>query len=94
VQGIWAAENAITGSIPSELGLLENLSHFVMDTNQLTGEIPEELMNLPLMEQLDVTNNKLSGVVPEGLCAAYDSSVFRFDCSASLCGCDCDCVAP
>lgn len=77
-------QNQFSGALPTELSLLAGSA----------GSLYE----------LDVSDNTLSGKVADGLCwvganatcpsfpylPAYECS-FHFDCSASLCGCDCPC---
>ena len=41
-----SGENALTGSIPSEIGLLTNLKYSFLDNNDLSGEIPSEIGKL------------------------------------------------
>eukprot|EP00957_Ditylum_brightwellii_P030313 2295876-Ditylum_brightwellii.AAC.1 len=42
VDGIGLDFNQLTGSIPSEVGLLSYLRHLYLKNNQLTGSIPSE----------------------------------------------------
>ena len=51
----------LTGSIPSTLGLLENLYNLNLSFNQLTGSIPSELLTKATLEQLNLNDNRLSG---------------------------------
>ena len=46
VAELWLRNNQLTGSIPSELGNLDNLVVLALHSNQLTGSIPSELGNL------------------------------------------------
>jgi len=59
--------NKLTGSIPSELGNLTNLSWLFLDNNKLTGSIPSELGNLTNLTALFLENNKLTGSIPSEL---------------------------
>ena len=60
-------DNALSGSIPSELGKLENLTHLNLGLNSLTGGIPAELSNLTKLINLQLNNNSLIGSIPAGL---------------------------
>uniref|UniRef100_A0ACD5TYF5 Uncharacterized protein n=1 Tax=Avena sativa TaxID=4498 RepID=A0ACD5TYF5_AVESA len=54
----------LTGDIPQELGLLQELSYLHLGTNQLTGAIPASLGNLTNMSFLALEVNNISGSVP------------------------------
>jgi hypothetical protein len=56
--------NQLTGSIPLELGNLENLITLWLPSNQLTGPIPEELGNLTGLKSLYLYRNQLTGPIP------------------------------
>ncbi len=59
--------NRLTGSIPPELGNLNNLQNLYLDTNQLTGSIPPELGNLNDLQGLNLSGNQLTGNISSGL---------------------------
>jgi hypothetical protein len=42
-------DNVLNGTIPTELGLLSNLTELDLESNQLTGTIPTSLASLPLL---------------------------------------------
>ena len=50
LEDLSLARNKITGSIPAELGKLQNLKHIGLGDNLLTGAIPPELGNLASLE--------------------------------------------
>jgi len=54
----------LTGSIPSEIGCLTNLTALSLHTNQLTGEIPSEIGNLMNLSELNLQDNQLTGEIP------------------------------
>ena len=54
---------AIAGTIPTQLGVLENLELLDLDFNLLQGAIPEELYDLTNLRQFDINNNELSGTI-------------------------------
>ncbi len=57
----------LTGSIPTELEDLSNLTYLSLWGNQLTGSIPTELGNLSNLKQLHLHINKLTGSIPTEL---------------------------
>ena len=59
--------SGLTGPIPPEIGLLENLINLKLKYNDLTGEIPSEIGNLYNLETLELQFNDLSGSLPSGL---------------------------
>ena len=89
-------ENNLSGPIPSELGGFFALDDFWLQDNQLSGEVPEELSSLGMMDNslgvFNISGNPgLFGKVPDEVCSA--ANITSFDCSATLCGCDCACSA-
>ena len=60
-------ENLLIGSIPPELGNLNNLASLNLSLNQLSGSIPPELGNLSNLEYLYLNDNQLSGSIPHEL---------------------------
>ena len=68
--------NWLSGSIPAELGNLNNLTYLHLGGNQLSGEIPPELDNLAdTLTQWQFAGNQFSGCVPEGLAAVQNSDL-------------------
>lgn len=59
----------LTGSIPSEIGLLSELETLDLSHNRLSGELPGELANLTKLETLNLEGNSLSGELPSALTA-------------------------
>ena len=58
---------AIAGSIPTQLGNLTNLTALWLSSNQLTGSIPTQLGNLTKLVSLNLRNNRLTGSIPTQL---------------------------
>ena len=67
VYNIDLANNQLKGTIPSEIGNLQNLKYLSLWTNELTGSIPVELSNLKELASLNLAVNKLTGNIPPGL---------------------------
>jgi len=57
----------ISGTIPGELGDLDNLRYLILSSNQLEDVIPPELGNLSSLELLILSSNQLSGSLPPEL---------------------------
>lgn len=102
---ILLAENNLSCSIPSELGLLLGLplELFVLDFADnplLGGPMPQELMTYEgyQLQVFDIQGTAVSGDLPESFCemgcSQGDWCQWTFDCSHHLCGCDCVCVPP
>jgi hypothetical protein len=56
--------NQISGSIPTNLGNLNNLQSLLLNNNQLNGTIPSEFGNLTSLGFLNLAQNLLIGDVP------------------------------
>ena len=61
----------MTGSIPAELGRLENLVSMDLHDNLLEGALPAELSGLAKLHYLYLHNNNLTGEIPEELGDLY-----------------------
>ena len=59
--------SGLTGPIPPEIGLFENLINLKLKYNNLTGPIPPEIGNLSNLETLELQFNNLSGPIPLSL---------------------------
>ena len=70
--------NSLTGTIPSELGNLTNLTWLNLSRNSLSGGIPGELGNLTNLEQLNLSDNSLSGSIPRELGSLTNLEGFIF----------------
>ena len=67
VSGLILRGNQLSGSIPTELKKLTNLTLLNLTGNQLSGSIPTELKNLTNLTLLNLTGNQLSGSIPAEL---------------------------
>ncbi|RZS20496.1 hypothetical protein BHM03_00053023 [Ensete ventricosum] len=56
--------NQLTGSIPTQLGRLKNLSVLALQSNHLSGAIPASLGDLTQLTRLDLSFNRLFGSIP------------------------------
>ena len=64
VTSISLSNNQLSGSIPSQLGSLTNLTDLELGVNQLSGTIPD-LSKLTNLTQLNLASNQLSGSIPD-----------------------------
>ncbi len=58
------SQNSLTGSLPAEIRLLQNLKVLNLSNNQFTG-VPAEIGQLKNLEVLDLSNNKITGLPNE-----------------------------
>ncbi|CAB9510196.1 LRR receptor-like serine threonine-protein kinase [Seminavis robusta] len=97
LESLNLADNNLRGPVPSELGLLSELISLSLADNELSGKLPTEVGTLVAskepgasFENLNISGNGFSGTIPLDVCLA-GSNALSFDCSDSLCGCDCSC---
>jgi len=64
---MWLDGNDVTGTLPSEMGLMTGLASFSLANATLTGKIPDELGNLNELRRLWLFNNELTGTIPVAL---------------------------
>ena len=73
VDGQWSVtrlhleDNNLKGSLPAELGNLQNLRHLDLSRNKLVDSIPPELGDLAKLQHLNLTDNRLTGDIPPEL---------------------------
>tara|TARA_B100001250_G_scaffold401493_1_gene413430 strand:- start:438 stop:2357 length:1920 start_codon:yes stop_codon:yes gene_type:complete len=65
---LYLEDYELTGSIPSEIGNLTNLTYLNLEDNLLTGSIPSEIGNLTNLFELNLIGNQLTGVIPQSIC--------------------------
>jgi len=56
---------AISSTLPTDIGLLEKLEWFDLPNNNLTGTIPTEIFNISSLKGFTVPNNNLNGTIPK-----------------------------
>jgi len=59
--------NNLTGTLPADLGDLDNLEKLVLNFNQITGNIPTQLGNCTSLIELNLWDNNLLGSIPSEL---------------------------
>ena len=64
VTKLLLSSESLTGSIPSSLERLQELTHLNLNGNSLTGEIPAVLGRLENLEELRLSGNSLTGCIP------------------------------
>ena len=67
VDKIELGVNALSGTIPTEIGVFSNLTELWLHYNSLTGSIPAELGDLSNLVKLSLINNQLTGSIPPEL---------------------------
>lgn len=61
------SNNNLSGTIPSTIGNLTNLTQLQLFNNQLSGSIPTQMGNLTNLTSLGLENNSLSGTLPTSI---------------------------
>ena len=61
---LYADKNGLSGTIPTEMGLLTELTDIDFDKNALTGTIPTELGNIQNIVLFELDENALTGSIP------------------------------
>ncbi len=79
VTQVTLSTNALSGTLPSELGNLTNLTSLKLYENQLSGTIPSELGNLTNLDHLYLFSNQLSGSIPSELGDLTDLTDLRLN---------------
>ncbi|KAK2989561.1 hypothetical protein RJ640_026826 [Escallonia rubra] len=59
--------NKISGSIPQEIGNLNNLYLLEIDDNMISGSIPESIGKLSKLQQMRIVTNNISGKIPSSI---------------------------
>ncbi|KAI2513067.1 hypothetical protein MHU86_1359 [Fragilaria crotonensis] len=64
VEVATSSSNAAGVTIPSEIGVLTQLTHLEYDLSELIGTIPSTISNLSRLNFLSLFDNKLTGTIP------------------------------
>ena len=63
-----AGSSGPTGSIPTELCSLTNLTELLLNMNRLSSSVPSCLGDLSNLKSLNLAANELNGTIPTELC--------------------------
>jgi len=72
IKKIDMSGSGLIGTIPTEIGLLSNLTKLDLQMNSLNGTIPDTLVELNDFRYLDLFGNMLSGSIP-----TFPSTMYR-----------------
>ena len=91
--------NNFSGTLPtSNLQSMVNMKDVYLNHNAFSGELPDELGYLAStynLKYLAVVENQFFGTLPDELCSLEASGGWvEFDCSSTMCGCNCACFIP
>ena len=75
----------MTGTIPTQLGNLSNLTSLYLWGNQLRGAVPSQLGNLSNLTVLSVPDNQLTGELPDSFTGLTSLESLNFYSNAGLC---------
>lgn len=99
------ADNALRGTLPSEVAGLPNLHTLRFINNRLSGTVPEEILASGTVRCVDLSSNQMDNDIPQGEChpdvpigdllvVCYEED----DQACSCCSCfretELDCVVP
>ena len=65
VQYLRLSSNNLSGTLPKELGNLDQLTEIHLQENNLSGTLPKELGNLDQLTEIRLQSNNLSGPIPD-----------------------------
>lgn len=82
----WVDSNFVTGGIPTEIGLANQLASISMTNCTLTGTIPTELGKLTDLRRLWLYDNDLRGSIPTQLSALTAIEVLEMQSNPQLGG--------
>lgn len=65
VCAMCGCSNKLTGGLPSEIGLMTDLTFVDVENNQLTGTIPATLGDVTSLQVAYFARNRLQGTIPQ-----------------------------
>jgi hypothetical protein len=71
----FAAGNQLTGTLPTELGNLEALTSFELDTNRLEGTVPISYERLKNLQKVTFHSNDLTGTLDQAFCTTQNAPI-------------------
>ena len=71
--------NQLTGSIPTIIGLLDDIVYLTLSNNKFTGVIPSELGTCFRLETMCLDGNQLSGEIPTELGKLDDMTTLKLE---------------
>ena len=83
----------LKGTLPQEIGLLDELAFLDLSDNKINGVIPVQLAELDSLQSLLLQNNALVGNIPSQICQLREAELkeFKTDCTGSNPSMSCDC---
>jgi Leucine-rich repeat (LRR) protein len=71
LEELFLDDNAINGTLPTEMGLLTKLRHLVVSSNELTGTAPSSLGAYSYLRTLAIGQNEITGTedLLDAICA-------------------------
>eukprot|EP00250_Pteridium_aquilinum_P015011 c22326_g1_i2 orf=415-2790(-) len=73
------SHNALTGTLPSQIGKLSTLLGLDLSNNKLSGPIPPQIANITELSALDLSHNNFTGSLPSTLSTL--GNLTEFNCS-------------
>ncbi|RCV22052.1 hypothetical protein SETIT_4G189100v2 [Setaria italica] len=67
LQSLFLSANQLTGSIPSSLSKIKNLTAMSVNGNHLNGDLPDAFDSLSRLVNLDISSNNMTGVLPSSM---------------------------
>mmetsp|Transcript_13108 Transcript_13108/g.18560 ORF Transcript_13108/g.18560 Transcript_13108/m.18560 type:complete len:908 (+) Transcript_13108:46-2769(+) len=92
LKGLAMHDCSITGTIPSEMGLLTDMQQIWFNSNELSGVIPSEIGKMTKLQKFNVSDNNIVGNVSDAICDLRVTYLIA-DCLESVeCSCCLECL--